>query len=63
MATVLGHVFAKALEDAGVVHDLNTVTRIVIDIRDAMKPVDIHIQRLGDERLIDLAAVLAEDGG
>lgn len=55
---ILGHVFAQALADAGVVSDLNTISRIVIDVT-ANDAVKVHVQRFGDERLIDLAALLA----
>ena len=61
MARIRGRVFAQALADAGVVSDLDTIMRIVIDVR-AHEPVWIHVQRLGDDRLIDLAAMLTGDG-
>ena len=58
MAIPSGRKFAKALEDAGIVSDLSTIERIVIDVRsdDAVR---VHVQRIGDDRLIDLAAILA----
>jgi hypothetical protein len=58
---ILGRDFARALEQAGVVSDLNSIERIVIDVR-ADDMVRVHVQRLGDERLIDLAALLAGAG-
>ena len=59
MAKIVGHVFAKALAEAGVVHGLGSVTRIVIDVREPMGPVKVYVERIGDEKLIDLAALLA----
>ncbi len=55
---ISGPSFAKALEAAGIVSDLDTIERIVIDVQ-AQNLVKIHVQRTGDERLIDLAAILA----
>lgn len=59
MAKSLMHAreFAKALEGAGVVHDINSIERIVIDVRNDQL-IRVHVQRFGDERLIDLAAIL-----
>jgi hypothetical protein len=53
-----GRVFAKALEEAGVVSDLDGIERIVIDVRpdDVIR---VHVQRIGDWRVIDLAEMLA----
>lgn len=48
---------ARALEAAGVVHDINSIERIVIDIS-ASHPVRVHVQRIGDKRLIGLAEIL-----
>ncbi len=48
---------AKALEDAGVIANVNDVTRIVIDLRGGHMPV-IHLELVGDERLIDIAKLL-----
>jgi hypothetical protein len=50
--------FAAALEAAGVISDLDTIERIIIDV-DPAKMVTIHVQRVGDERLLEIAAVLA----
>lgn len=63
MAIPAGRAFAKALEDAGVVSDLGTVQRIVIDIDATM--CRIYVQRIGDKRLLDafsgtLGMMLAE---
>ena len=54
---ILGREFAKALEAAGVVSDLNTIERIVIDVQ-AMQPVRIYVQRIGDEQLLPAAGIL-----
>jgi hypothetical protein len=54
-----GREFAKALEAAGIVTDLNTIERIVIDVP-AHDLVRIHVQRVGDERLPSIAEMLAE---
>ena len=44
-----------ALDD--LIGDLNTVRRVIIDIRPGATPV-IHVERLGDERLIDVVRAL-----
>ena len=51
-----GHEFAKALEAAGIVSDLDTIERIVIDVR--WDRVDIHVKRIGTKRLLGLAPLL-----
>jgi hypothetical protein len=56
-ATLTVPQFAKALEAAGVVSDIDSITRIVIDI-DPAKLVEIHIQRAGDARLLDIVPML-----
>ena len=58
MAIPSGRKFAKALADAGVVSDLDRIKRIVIDVRPD-DVVRVHVQRIGDGRLIDVAAMLA----
>ena len=58
MARIMAHVFAKALEEAGVISDLDNIERIVIDVQ-VYQPIRVHVQRLGDERLIDLAGMIA----
>ena len=55
---ITGRKFAEALRDAGIVGDLNTVNRIVIDVR-ADDVVEIRVHHWGDERLLSLAPVLA----
>jgi hypothetical protein len=49
---IAGRVFARALADAGIVTDLNSIYRIVIDVR-SDRPVEIHVVHFGDERLLD----------
>jgi hypothetical protein len=49
--------FAKALEEAGVVTDLDSILRIVIDVNPA-ECVQIYVQRIGDRRLLDVAGIL-----
>lgn len=51
---------AKVLEDAGVIANINDVTRIVIDLRGGHVPV-IHLELVGDDRLIDIAKLLTDD--
>jgi hypothetical protein len=53
-----GREFAKALEAAGIVSDLDTIERIVIDVRPDR--VDIHVQRAGTKRLLGVAPLLAD---
>lgn len=65
MSIPTGRAFAKALEEAGVVTDLNTIERIVIDVQ-ASEPVHVYVQRFGDSRLLDafkgpLGMMLAEN--
>ena len=50
---------AKALEDSGVIADVNDVTRLVIDLRAGHVPV-IHVEQIGDDRLIDIAKLLTD---
>lgn len=54
MSKPTGRMFAKALEEAGVVTDLNTVERIVIDIDATLARV--YVQRIGDDKLLDALA-------
>jgi hypothetical protein len=45
------HKFAKALADAGILHekDLNSITRIVIDADANDMVLKIHVTRIGDD--------------
>jgi hypothetical protein len=54
---ITGREFAQALEAAGVVSDLGTIERIVIDVR-AAGAVHVHVQRIGTERLLSIAPLL-----
>ncbi len=65
MSIPTGAAFAKALEEAGVISDLNSITRIVIDIQpgDAAR---VYVERIGDKRLLgafkgQLGHMLAEN--
>ena len=58
MAIPTGRTFAKALEEAGVITDINRVERIIIDVADAMAPVRIYVQYIGDKKMLDVAGVL-----
>lgn len=63
MSKPTGRMFAKALEEAGVVTDLNTVQRIVIDIDATL--CRVYVQRIGDDKLLEafggqLGLMLAE---
>lgn len=63
MSIPTGAAFAKALEEAGVVSDLNSITRIVIDINGL--EARVYVERVGDKRLLDaisgpLGMMLAE---
>lgn len=52
MSIPTGRAFAKALEEAGVISDLNSITRVIIDIQ----PGDVarvYVERVGDKRLLD----------
>jgi hypothetical protein len=52
------HAFAKALADAGIVHDVATIRRIVIDAAAGQDVVMLYVERFGDERLLDVALTL-----
>lgn len=51
--------FARALEAAGVVSDLNSITRIVIDVdpRDAVK---VYVERVAGPALTEVTGLLGE---
>lgn len=49
-----GHQFIQSLLDAGVVSPAENVTRVVIDAR-ADGFVQLHVERVGDERLLEVA--------
>lgn len=65
MSIPSGIAFAKALEEAGVISDLSSITRVVIDIQmgDTAR---VYVERIGDGRLLDafkgpLGMMLAEN--
>jgi hypothetical protein len=49
--------FGQALADAGIIEDINSVRRIVIDA-EAGNPVKIYVERYGDDRLLKVAQTL-----
>lgn len=51
---VMGWQFIRALLDAGVITVEDNVTRVVIDAR-ADGVVMLHVERAGDERLLEVA--------
>lgn len=51
--------FARALEAAGVVSDLDTITRIVIDV-DPRNVVQVYVQRVAGPELKQVAGLLGE---
>lgn len=60
MSKLSGRQFVDALVRAGVVapNDLDSITRLVIDVP-ASGPVTLHIRRIGDWNLLDVASLLA----
>lgn len=54
---ILSDEFYTALRDAGVVRDLDSCTRIVIDAQQR-EPVRLYVERWGDERLLNVATAL-----
>ncbi len=60
MSVMTGRAYFKALVDAGVFteEDAGRVTRVVIDVQ-ADRAVVMHVQFLGDDRLLDVVPTLA----
>lgn len=54
---ITANAFHDALVAAGVIRDGEHIRRIVIDAQDS-RPVVIHVERFGDERLLDVARTL-----
>lgn len=50
MSIPTGAAFAKALEAAGIISDLNSITRVVIDITGA--ECHLYVERVGDKKLL-----------
>lgn len=48
----------KALEDAGLITGMDSISRLVIDIRGGEQP-QVYVQRDGDQRLLDIVPMLA----
>lgn len=59
MAKIAADAFLKALVSAGVVTDPDTVTRVIIDARPG-KPLYIHVEHVGDERILGAVSTLSE---
>jgi hypothetical protein len=55
MATFFVDPIGQALADAGVISDINTVVRVVVDIR-AGEPATVYVQRYGRPELADVLA-------
>lgn len=53
MAVYTSELLAKELERAGILHDLDTIARVVIDLR-AGVPVTVYVQRYGRPELAEL---------
>jgi hypothetical protein len=53
MTVVIADRVAQALADAGLVHDLSTVRRIVIDLQVGQAAM-VYVQRLGQPELAEL---------
>jgi hypothetical protein len=50
--------FGQALADAGLIEDIDSTCRIVIDAQ-VGEPLMIYVQRFGDERWLDVAPLAA----
>ncbi len=59
MAKISGIHFAEALEKAGIISDLNTIARVIIDIK-AGDVIRLHVERIGDQRLLDTVPELRQ---
>lgn len=54
--------FVEALVKAGIIDDPSMVTRVIIDVRPTQMVV-VHVERIGDESLVDTVPALAESLG
>ena len=52
---ILGDELCRALQAAGIIDQLDTITRVIIDAK-AGELVHLYVCRYGDERLIDVVA-------
>ena len=62
---VTGPEFFRALEAAGVISDLDSITRVIIDVRPG-EMVQLYVQRVAGQPLKEVAGLLGEmmrDGG
>jgi len=59
MAVISAVQFARALEEAGVVSDLNSITRIVIDVNPA-DVVKVYVERVAGKPMKEVAGLLGE---
>lgn len=57
MSIILGNSFLEALAEAGIIQAGEKVRRVVIDA-DVTAPVVIHVERYGDERLLNVVRKL-----
>jgi hypothetical protein len=57
MRRIMAEQLGQALADAGIVEDISSVRRIVIDA-EAGHLVRIYVERFGDERLLKVAQTL-----
>jgi hypothetical protein len=54
---IMSEAFGQALADAGIIHDPDKVSRIVIDAQQG-RAVMLYVERFGDERLLKVAQTL-----
>lgn len=59
MAKIMADAFLQALVTAGVVTEPDTVTRVIIDARPG-RPLYIHMEHIGDERILGAVSTLSE---
>lgn len=60
MAVITSNLLGKELERAGVVHDIDTIQRIVVDLC-ADEPVKVYVQRVGRPGLAEVLPDLLVD--
>ncbi len=52
---VISDKFVEALRDAGIIHEYERVSRVIIDCKVGHPPL-VYVVRIGDERLVDVVA-------
>lgn len=57
MAAITADKIMQAWADAGIVDDIDTIQRFVVDLQCGHIPI-IYIQRIGDDRLLSVAVTL-----